>query len=39
MSRRGTIWSPGLAIAVGLTYLLVGCVFFAAGYVIGRVVL
>jgi hypothetical protein len=39
MSRGGTIWTPGLMLAIALTYVVVAGIFFAAGYVIGRLVL
>jgi hypothetical protein len=39
MSRRGTTLTPGLVVAIALTYVVVGSVLFAAGYVIGRLVL
>jgi hypothetical protein len=37
--RRGTRWSPGLAIVVALTYVTVAIVFFGAGYLVGRFLL
>jgi hypothetical protein len=39
MSRGGTTWTPGLVVALALTYVVVGGAFFAAGYAIGRLVL
>jgi hypothetical protein len=38
-SRGGTTWSPALLVAVALTYATVALVCFAAGYLIGRVLL
>jgi hypothetical protein len=37
--RGGTTWSPDLFSAVALIYVIVGIVFFGAGYLIGRIVL
>jgi hypothetical protein len=37
--RGGTTWSPGLIVAVALTYLTVALVCFAAGYLAGRLLL
>lgn len=36
---RRTNWTPGLIAAVSLTYTTVISVFFAAGYLIGRLLL
>jgi hypothetical protein len=36
MSRGGTAWSSGLVVTLALTYATVAAYFFAAGYVIGR---
>lgn len=32
-------WTPGLVAAIALAYLVIGGVFFAAGYVLGRLLL
>jgi hypothetical protein len=40
VSRRGgTMWSPGLAVAVALTHVTVPAVFFGGGYLLGRLLL
>lgn len=37
--RGGTSWSLGLAIAVALTYVTLAVMCFAAGYLVGRLLL
>lgn len=38
-SRAGTTWSLGLIVTVALTYLIIALVCFAAGYLVGRLLL
>jgi hypothetical protein len=38
-TRGGTTWSPGLLVAVALTYATVALVCFGVGYLIGRLLL
>jgi hypothetical protein len=40
VTRRGaTTWSPGLIVTIALTYLTIALVFFATGYLAGRLLL